>query len=112
MDFFEYAAAVAAKAVPQNTPDMHRARDMQTAIDASERVAPCRKVLQQQIMTAFRARGPMTDGELENLPQFKDKFKPSTVRKRRSELYQDGQVVATLDRRDGMTVWDINGRGQ
>jgi hypothetical protein len=104
MDFFEYAAAIASRPVPQNTPDMHRRDDMQTAIDASERVAPCRQVLQQQILTAFRARGAMTDGELEQLPQFAD-YRPSTVRKRRSELYQAGSVIATLDRRDGMTVW-------
>jgi hypothetical protein len=106
MDFFEYAAAMAAQPQPQNALGSHRKNDMQTAIDASERVAPCKTVLQLQVLMALRAHGAMTDGELEKLPQFKE-YGPSTVRKRRSELFQDGRVVATGGRRDGMNVWGI-----
>jgi hypothetical protein len=46
----------------------------------------------------------MTDGELENLPVFAH-YGPSTVRKRRSELYQAGRVAETGARRGKMNVW-------
>jgi hypothetical protein len=42
--------------------------------------------LHLQVMDAFRVNGPMTDETLENLPCFKGKYAPSTIRKRRSEL--------------------------
>ena len=76
----------------------------ETSIEAAKAVLPCRTVLQQQILSALVARGPMTDGELENLPQFAS-YGPSTVRKRRSELYQDGRVILTGEKRDRMNVW-------
>lgn len=76
-----------------------------TSVQAAKAVLPCRTVLQQQILSALIARGPMTDGELENLPQFAD-YGPSTVRKRRSELYHDGRVRPTGETRDRMNVWE------
>lgn len=92
--------------VPQfSTPDMHRKMDHATSIDAAERVAKsCRTELQGAIYDKLIELGPMTDGELENLPQFSH-YAPSTVRKRRSELFQDGRVAETGDKRDRMKVW-------
>lgn len=83
---------------------LHRIPDHETSIAAAQSVLPCRRILQQQILTALLVRGPMTDGELEKLPQFAS-YGPSTVRKRRSELYQDGRVIPTGKRRDGMKEW-------
>ena len=88
-----------------STPDMHRKTDHQTAIDASERVAKsCKTELQSAIYEVLIERGPMTDGELETLPQF-SQYGPSTVRKRRSELYQAGRVTETGEVRARMKVW-------
>lgn len=42
--------------------------------------------LHVQVLAAFKLLGPMHDETLENLPAFKGKYAPSTVRKRRSEL--------------------------
>lgn len=83
---------------------MVRIPDHSTSIDAAKAILPCRTVLQQQIINALLARGPMTDGELENLEQFKQ-YGPSTVRKRRSELYQDGRVIWTGKTRNKMKEW-------
>lgn len=105
MDYFNMAADLfSARPVPQNTPDMHRANDPQTSIDASETVARFKNDLQRDVYQALRTGGAMTDGELESLPQFAI-YGPSTVRKRRSELKETGFVVDTGDRRDRMTVW-------
>lgn len=76
----------------------------QTSIDAAKAILPCRTVLQQQIMNALLLYGPMTDGELEALQIFGG-YGPSTVRKRRSELYHEGRIALTGKRRLGMNVW-------
>ncbi len=81
-----------------------RIPDHETSIAAAKAILPCRKVLQEQIVNALIVRGPMTDGELERLPMFSG-YGPSTVRKRRSELYQAGRVVPTGARRHGMKEW-------
>lgn len=101
MDLFEWTPPA-----PQfNTPDMHRKNDHQTAIDAAERIAKtCKTELQTAVYEALVARGPMTDGELERLDIFAH-YSPSTVRKRRSELFQAGRVAKTDARREGMSVW-------
>lgn len=83
---------------------MIRLPSHETSVEAARAVLPCRTVLQQQILSALLANGPMTDGELETLPQFAS-YGPSTVRKRRSELYQDGRVVETGEKRNRMMVW-------
>lgn len=75
-----------------------------TSVEAAKSILPCRTVLQSQILSALKTQGPMTDGELEKLPLFST-YGPSTVRKRRSELYQDGRVLETGKRRDGMKEW-------
>jgi hypothetical protein len=85
-----------------------RIPDHSTSIAAAEKIAPVRSQLQQDVLAAFWINGPMTDGELEKLPQFVD-CAPSTIRKRRSELYDKGRgvIVKTEDRRGGMIVWKV-----
>lgn len=88
-----------------NTPDMHRREDHATSIEASERVArSCKTELQAAVYAKLVELGPMTDGELEALPQFCH-YGPSTVRKRRSELFHAGRVLDTGERRSHMKVW-------
>ena len=70
-------------------------------------VAACRVLgkvtqLQGQILEALAGNG-LNDRELEELPIFKT-CGPSTVRKRRVELWQAGRL-AKAGRRDGMAIW-------
>ena len=58
--------------------------------------------LQGQILEALAGNG-LNDRELEELPIFKT-CGPSTVRKRRVELWQAGRL-AKAGRRDGMAIW-------
>jgi hypothetical protein len=66
--------------------------------------------LHNQVLDAFDEYGSMTDEQLERLPQFSS-YGPSTIRKRRSELYvmgrlmQAGEKVNTRGRR--MIVWRL-----
>ncbi len=84
-------------------PSMHRKNDCDTSIAAAEKVAKSgRKALQDRLEQLLAI--PMTDGELERLPEF-EHYGPSTVRKRRSELVHDNRVIDTGVRRDGMRVW-------
>ena len=104
LDLFAYAEE---RKLP--TPDMHRKTDHETSIAASERVAKsCKTELQSAILEKLIELGPMTDGELESLPVFSH-YGPSTVRKRRSELFQDGKVEKTGELRDRMNVWKAVG---
>ncbi len=103
MDMFEYAAAMDAGQF-NNDRSMHRNPDHQTSIDASERVAKGRAKLQDAIEKILREHGPMTDGELEKLECFAH-YGPSTVRKRRSELFQAGRVAETGEIRARMKEW-------
>ena len=84
---------------------MYRKNDHDTSIEAARVVAEFRTVLQQQIFEVLQVR-PMTDGELENLPQFMS-YGPSTVRKRRSELYQAGLIRESGERRGRFKVWAV-----
>lgn len=79
---------------------------MRTEVDAAHRILPHCSRLHSEVMGAFIANGPMTAGELERLPQFAH-LAPSTARKRVSELKASGLLVATGERRDGMTVWGV-----
>ncbi len=83
---------------------MHRRPDHETAIAAARSVLSCRSELQAAILDVLKMCGPMTDGELEQYPTF-SVYGPSTVRKRRSELYQAGQVAPTGETRNRMKVW-------
>ena len=89
---------------------LHRNFDHHTSVDAAAVIEPVRQTIRQKVYQALKERGPMTDGELERLEQFKH-CGASTVRKRRSELYQKGLVEKDGDnRRGGMTVWRIRQR--
>jgi hypothetical protein len=103
LDLFAYAEV---RKLP--TPDMHRKRDRDTAIQAACGIAKCKTDLQAEVLAAFVKHGAMTDGEMEALPQFAD-WKPSTARKRRGELRDLGLIEDTGEvrkcGRSSMTVW-------
>lgn len=80
----------------------HR-RPSPTETKAATKVLAICSGLQAEILEALAWHGPMTDRELERLSQFA-KYAPSTVRKRRSELYQGRRVVAD-GTREGLTIW-------
>ena len=98
-----------------NRPDVrgmtHRA-DPLTSRRAAERIAPKRTALHTRVLAAFATHGPMTDETLERLPDFAA-YGPSTIRKRRSELYQQGAVQAageaTNSRGHRMVIWRVGG---
>jgi hypothetical protein len=64
----------------------------------------------EQVLAAFRLYGNMTDETLENLPEFAD-YGPSTIRKRRSELYQQQALAVAGERLNSrgrkMLVWAL-----
>jgi hypothetical protein len=66
--------------------------------------------LHQRVLSAFKLVGPMTDEVLERLPAF-SKYAPSTLRKRRHELYAIGKLIVhglvTNSRGKPMTVWAV-----
>lgn len=83
-----------------------RANDHSTSIEAGLAVSEKRSALQATILEALQRLGPMTDRELEALPVFA-RYAPSTVRKRRSELYQDECIEPTGERRGRLKVWRL-----
>jgi len=102
---------IAGKLYP-NTKGMVRRNDPNTSHEAAQGVVR-RNIsnLQREVMEAFEAKGPMTDSELEELPQFV-RYAYSTVRKRRTELYQKGELVMCDFERANkygstMKVWDL-----
>jgi len=88
---------------------MVHAGDPHTSIDAAVVIEQRRTELYQKVLAAF-ARGRMTDEELEELPEFRA-YGPSTIRKRRSELYQQGALVVVGECRNSrgrkMLIWDL-----
>lgn len=84
--------------------------DPSTSIEAAIDIARRRTELHARILEAFRAHGPMTDEELEQLDEFQN-FGPSTIRKRRSELYQQKALAAVDERKNSrgykMLVWNL-----
>lgn len=82
---------------------MVRVPDHSTSIEAARGVTEIKRTLQKRVYELLTIR-PRTDGELETLPEFSD-YRYSTVRKRRSELYQDGLLVWTGEKRAGQKVW-------
>lgn len=95
---------------PADVRGMVHRDDPATSVDAAAVVALRRNVLHEQVLIAFKNHGPMTDAELEQLPAFYG-YGPSTIRKRRSELYQAGALVAVgerlNDRGRRMLVWRL-----
>lgn len=91
---------------------VHRG-DPLTSVDAALVIARKATELHEQVVGAVRELGPMTDEQLERLPRF-ESFGPSTVRKRRSELFQAGileNVGTRLNSRGRkMVIWGLAGR--
>jgi hypothetical protein len=89
---------------------MVRHGDPSTAKAAAGAVAQHRTELHKLVLEALRTHGPMTDEDLEQLPQFKD-YGPSTIRKRRSELFESKDVLSSGARKNSrnrpMIVWKI-----
>jgi hypothetical protein len=89
---------------------MVHADDPHTSIDAAVVMAHRRTELHEQVLAAFRLYGNMTDETLENLPEFAD-YGPSTIRKRRSELYQQQALAVAGERLNSrgrkMLVWAL-----
>lgn len=83
-----------------------RVTDPDTSRRAGEKVRKLGTSLHEAVIDALAYHGPRTDRELEQLPQFAH-YGPSTVRKRRSELYAAGHVIAAGER-NGLTLWTLN----
>jgi len=86
---------------------MVRRDDPTTSVRAARSVVRGISALQRQVLEVIAAAGAagVTDGELEALPAF-GKFAYSTVRKRRTELYQGG-YLEVVGERDGFKVWAV-----
>jgi hypothetical protein len=77
----------------ETTKGMVRRSDPSTSHEAAEGVVMRDKSkLHKMILAAFAEFGPMTDMELEELPQFAH-YAQTTVSKRRTELFQRGDVI-------------------
>lgn len=89
---------------------MVHAGDPSTSHEAAHGINQCKTKLHQRVLAAFQTFGAMTDGELEAIPEFAS-YGPSTLRKRRSELFQLGRLKVKAKRRNGrgfnMVVWDL-----
>lgn len=82
---------------------MIRKPDHDTSIAAARGVAEFKTALQFRVFELLSHKA-MTDGELETLPEFAH-YRYSTVRKRRSELWQQNRLEWTGERRQGQKVW-------
>ena len=71
--------------------------------EAAVRVLPKVSALQQQVLWLLATAGPLNDRELETRIAG---HAPSTVRKRRSELFQNG-AVQKVGTKDGLALWAI-----
>lgn len=94
---------------------MVRRNDLDTSYAAAEHVIPRRNQLQLRLLEAITTYGAMTDQQLEDLPEFR-RYAYSTVRKRRTELYQRHELVITGEtinsRGVRMKIWDLTERAQ
>jgi hypothetical protein len=88
-------------------PPGHRTPDHATAVAAAVAMRGPGGPLRARVFAAVAAAGErgITDRELERLSVFRA-LGPSTVRKRRSELYQQGRLVG-IGQRDGATIWTL-----
>jgi hypothetical protein len=90
---------------------MTRRHPRATEVLAADRVARRLSELHTAVLEAFRDHGAMTDEQLEQLPRFAA-YGPSTIRKRRSELLQQGRLVAcgeaTNSRGQRMKIWRVS----
>ncbi len=85
-----------------------------TSVAAAKILVRGATALQRRVLDAFKKHGPMTDEELERLPEFSE-YGPTTVHKRRTELYQAGLVEQYSVKRNSrgvkMIVWNISAKG-
>lgn len=90
---------------------MVRGTDSLTAQRAAVDVLPKLSKLERRIMELVTFRGPeyepegMTDREIETLREFAH-YGPSTVRRRRTTLFQQGRLVEN-GVRDKLTIWRV-----
>ena len=86
---------------------IHRG-DPVTSRHAAVGLLPRLGSIHARVLDAFRRLGPMHDERLENSPEFA-KYAPSTIRKRRSELYHAGRLVQRGVERNSrghrMVIW-------
>jgi len=92
---------------------MVRTGDPMTCISAADTIQRKASALHQAITEEIFRRGPMTDQELEDLGRFKA-YAYSSVRKRRTELVQNGSLVCVGVRKNKrgnmMQIWELAGR--
>ncbi len=93
---------------------MVRKGDPFPCILAAEKVQRKASELHEAITKeVYRRRDGMTDQELEDLPRF-SRYAYSSVRKRRTELFQAGLLIVIGSRKNNrgnvMQVWDLVGR--
>jgi hypothetical protein len=93
---------------------MVRRENPSTSVAAAKIIVRGVSDLQRRVLEAFTQQGPMTDEELEQLPQFSH-YGPTTVHKRRTELYQAHKVERDSMKRNSrgvrMIVWNIRKEG-
>lgn len=82
---------------------MVRKADAEEPRIAARAVLPATHGLRERIYAILLSEGGKTDRELETRPEFQH-FAPSSVRKRRSELFSVSRV-ARDGRRDKMAIW-------
>lgn len=75
----------------QDLRGMVRNPDHATSVQAAASVEPKLSKLQREVLEAIRNNPGCCDSDLENLPQFAH-YSYSTIRKRRTELYQKGRI--------------------
>lgn len=89
---------------PPPVPPGHRRGDPGTSKAAAQKITQVAGTLRARVLQVLQAhRDGLTDRELERREEFAG-YGPSTVRKRRSELYQMG-FLRSNGTRDGLTVW-------
>jgi U3 small nucleolar RNA-associated protein 14 len=108
-----FAPALPAPSAGAEVLGMVRRSNPQTSVTAARAVRGTRSALQLKILSILQRVGPMTDEELETHEEIAAmNLAPSTVRKRRSELFQAGELVEAGERpnRRGsamLTVWAV-----
>jgi hypothetical protein len=100
--------------VADDITGMVRRDNPSTSVAAAKIIVRGVSNLQRRVLEAFQQHGPMTDEELEQLPQFSH-YGRTTVHKRRTELYQAHKVERDSLKRNSrgvrMIVWNIRKEG-
>ena len=92
---------------------MVRRGDPFTCVTAAHTIQKKASELHEAITWEIKQRGAMTDQELEDLDRFR-RYAYSSVRKRRTELFQGGLIAVVGTRKNNrgnmMQIWDLVGR--